>query len=120
MTAATGKALTKDPSLDTSVLLTALRAVQKGDFSVRLPLDWTGVAGKVADVFNDVIELNQRLAAELERISVVVGQSGRLNERARLGPVTGAWASSVSHMNALVASLGQPTSEAARVIGAVA
>jgi HAMP domain-containing protein/signal transduction histidine kinase/CheY-like chemotaxis protein len=112
--------VTKDSSVDASTLLTVLRAVQKGDFSVRLPVDWTGVAGKVADVFNDVVELNQRLAAELERISVVVGQSGRLNERAGLGPVTGAWAGSVSHVNALVASLGQPTSEAARVIGAVA
>src|SRR5215467_1800132 len=120
MAVATGNALSKDSSLDASVLLTALRAVQKGDFSVRLPLDWTGLAGKVADAFNEVIELNQRLAAELERVSVVVGQSGRLDERAWLGPVGGAWASSLSHVNALVANLGQPTSEAARVIGAVA
>src|SRR5215472_16998237 len=120
MAVVTGKAPSKDSSLDASILLTALRAVQKGDFSVRLPLDWTGLAGKVADAFNEVIELNQRLAGELERISVVVGQSGRLDERARLGPVTGAWAGSVSHVNALVTSLGQPTSEAARVIGAVA
>src|ERR1700757_5135941 len=107
-----GKHASKAPSsVDASALLTALHAVQKGDFSVRLPLDWTGIAGKVADVFNEVVELNQRLAGELERVSVVVGQSGRLNERARLGPVTGAWASSVSHVNALVTSLGQPTSE---------
>jgi hypothetical protein len=26
-----------------------------------------GVAGKVADAFNDVVELNRRMAAELER-----------------------------------------------------
>src|ERR1700757_3974164 len=91
-----------DASVDASALLTVLRAVQKGDFTVRLPIDWTGVPGKVADAFNEVVELNQRLAAELERLSTVVGQSGRLNERAALGPVTGAWASSVANVNALI------------------
>src|SRR5437667_302572 len=34
--------------IDTTALLTALTALKKGDFSVRLPLDWTGIAGKVA------------------------------------------------------------------------
>src|SRR6516164_1368877 len=97
------KGVPKDFSqIDATALLTALRGVQRGDFSVRLPLDWTGVPGKVADAFNEVVELNQRLAAELERVSVVVGQSGRLDERAWLGQVGGAWASSISHVNALV------------------
>ena len=44
-----------------------------------LPLDWTGVAGKVADTFNEVIELNERMAEELERISRVVGKEGKIN-----------------------------------------
>jgi HAMP domain-containing protein len=106
--------------LDISKLLTALRAVRKGDFSVRLPENWAGMAGKVADTLNEVIELNERFAAELGRLSAVVGQRGRIQERAALGPVTGAWAESISNVNSLVASLVQPTSEAARVIGAVA
>ena len=41
-------------------LLNALTAFRKGDFSVRLPIDWTGIDGKIADAFNEVIELNQR------------------------------------------------------------
>ena len=60
--------------MDMTTLLTALTALKKGDFTVRLPLDWTGVAGKVADTFNEVIELNERMANELERISRVVGK----------------------------------------------
>jgi HAMP domain-containing protein/signal transduction histidine kinase/DNA-binding response OmpR family regulator len=108
------------PELDVSKLLAVLRAVRKGDFSVRLPEEWTGTAGKVADTLNEVIELNERFAQELQRLSAAVGQRGRIQERAALGPVTGAWSESVSSVNALVASLGQPTSEAARVIGAVA
>src|SRR5262244_38736 len=107
-------------SVDPPVFLSALKAVRQGDFSVRLPDHWTGVAGKVADTFNEVVEMNQRLASELERLRLAVGQHGKITERASVGPVSGAWADSVANVNSLVASLVQPTSEAARVIGAVA
>src|SRR5262249_50437778 len=54
--------------IDTTALLTALTALKKGNYSVRLPVEWTGVAGKVADTFNEVVELNERMARELERL----------------------------------------------------
>src|ERR1700704_6439663 len=54
--------------LDGVQVLSALTALKKGDFSARLPLEWTGLAGKVADTFNEIVELNQRMATELERI----------------------------------------------------
>src|SRR5215470_17193596 len=43
-------------SVDLPSFLSALKAVRQGDFSVRLPDHWTGVAGKVADTFNEVVE----------------------------------------------------------------
>ena len=46
-------------------LLSALCALRDGDASVRLPAEWTGVPGKVADVFNEIAELNQRMTQEL-------------------------------------------------------
>jgi HAMP domain-containing protein/signal transduction histidine kinase/DNA-binding response OmpR family regulator len=107
-------------SVDLPRFLSALKAVRQGDFSVRLPDHWTGVAGKVADTFNEVVEMNQRLASELERLHLAIGRHGKITERASVGPVSGAWADSVANVNSLVASLVQPTSEAARVIGAVA
>src|SRR6266498_108377 len=107
-------------SLDTRLLLTALTALKKGDFSVRLPLDWTGTAGKIADAFNDVIERNEKMAAELERLSRVVGKEGRISQRASIGAVSGAWADSITSVNTLISDLVHPTSETARVIGAVA
>src|SRR5437867_12299689 len=107
-------------TVDLPRFLSALKAVRQGDFSVRLPDHWTGVAGKVADTFNEVVEMNQRLASELERLRLGIGQHGKITERASVGPVSGAWADSVANVNSLVASLVQPTSEAARVIGAVA
>ncbi len=105
---------------DTKVLLNALTALKYGDFSVRLPLDWVGISGKTADTFNEVVTLNQRMARELVRLRQSVGREGRINQRASLGEVEGTWAESVELINDLIADLVQPTSEMARVIGAVA
>ena len=106
--------------LDTTQLFEALTALKKGDFSVRLPLAWTGIAGKLADTFNEVIELNERMANELARLGREVGREGRIHRRASLGEVSGAWAESVNAVNMLVSDLVHPISETARVIGAVA
>ncbi|MEO5916272.1 MAG: HAMP domain-containing protein [Luteolibacter sp.] len=105
---------------DLKVLLAALTSFKRGDFSARLPEDWTGVSGKVADTFNEVISLNQEMAKELARIGEVVGVEGRIGQRASLGEVQGAWRAAIGSVNNLVANLVQPTSEMARVIGAVA
>jgi signal transduction histidine kinase/CheY-like chemotaxis protein/HAMP domain-containing protein len=106
--------------LDARMLLVALTALKKGDFSVRLPIEWEGVHGKIADTFNEVIEQNDKLARELDRLSRVVGKEGRITERASIGPVSGAWADTVDSVNELIRDLVHPTSETARVIGAVA
>jgi HAMP domain-containing protein/signal transduction histidine kinase/DNA-binding response OmpR family regulator len=106
--------------LDARQLLAALNSFKKGDFSVRLPEEWTGLAGKVADAFNETVEINERLAAELDRLSRAVGKEGKVNQRASLGGVRGSWAASVQCVNALVTDLVHPTTETARVIGAVA
>src|SRR5207245_6251770 len=94
--------------IDTTALLMALTALKKGDFTARLPLDWTGVAGKVADTFNDVIELNERMANELERISRVVGTEGKINQRASLGAVSGSWEEALASVNMLIGDLVHP------------
>jgi HAMP domain-containing protein len=101
-------------------LLNALTAFKRGNFSVRLPEDWTGLAGKVADTFNDVIAINERMSRELERITRVVGKEGRISQRASLGAVSEGWADSIGCINVLIGDLVHPTSEMARVIGAVA
>ncbi len=105
---------------DTRQLLAALMAFKRGDFSARLPEDWTGVPGKIADTFNTVIETNERMTRELERIGRVVGKEGRITQRALIGEVTNSWADAIGSINNLIGDLVQPTSEMARVIGAVA
>jgi HAMP domain-containing protein/signal transduction histidine kinase/ActR/RegA family two-component response regulator len=105
---------------DTAQLLVALMAFKRGDFSVRLPEDWTGVPGKIADTFNAVIETNERMTLELERIVHAVGKEGRITERAWLNNVSESWAEAIRCINVLIEDLLRPTSEMARVIGAVA
>src|SRR5438093_2375766 len=102
---------TQIQTLDPGQLLTVLLAVKKGDFSVRMPLDQTGIAGKIADTLNDVIEMNEKLANELVRVSTVVGKQGKTSQRASLGGAGGTWTSCVGSVNDLIVDLMQPTSE---------
>src|SRR5437899_3019576 len=106
--------------LNSAALLSALQTFKRGDFSVRLPVNWIGMAGKIADTFNDVVEMNQWMAAELARLSRVVGKQGKINQRTGAAGVTGAWAESMTSVNSLIDDLVYPTRETARVIGAVA
>ena len=106
--------------LDETVLLNVLTDVNHGDFSVRLPVEWTGVAGKIADRLNDVLAANEILATELARVSRAVGKEGRLSQRLeRRGPDR-VWNESIDSVNSLIDDLVRPTSEMQRVIGAVA
>src|SRR4028119_1249606 len=92
--------LNNTDELDAKQLLRTLTAVKKGDFSARMPVEQTGMAGKIADTLNDIIERNERLAAELERISTVVGKEGKITERATLGNAGGsgcAWGGAGNH-----------------------
>src|SRR5438045_1078403 len=96
--------------VDSRQLLTALVAFKRGDFSARLPDDWTGVAGKIADTFNDVIRINQRMTQELARIGRVVGKEGRITQRAALRDVSESWGDAIGCINVLREALLRPTS----------
>jgi HAMP domain-containing protein len=105
---------------DVKVLLDTLKALKKGDFSARMPSDWTGIAGKIADTLNDIIETNEQMAEGITTVSHVVGREGCLGQRASVPNVHGGWADMVKSVNALIDDLVRPTTEMARVIGAVA
>jgi signal transduction histidine kinase/CheY-like chemotaxis protein len=108
-----------EAGLDRRSILAALRAYRKGDFSTRLPLDMVGVDGEIAQAFNDVIEMSAMCAAEVARLREEVGGQGRLAQRAGVPAATGAWASALEALNALVDDSGRPLAEIARVVEAV-
>src|SRR5579872_6061303 len=106
--------------LDANQVLATLIAFKKGDFSARLPVNQVGLAGKIADALNDIFELNENMAKELARVSTAVGKEGRISQRASLVAGSGDWACCVQSVNSLISDLVQPSTEIARVIGAVA
>ncbi len=106
--------------LDVKLLLATLMALKKGDFSVRMPSDWTGVSGKIADTLNDIIETKQKMVETVTEVSRVVGREGHLTQRADVPGVVGGWGTIFSSVNTLIDDLVRPTTEMARVIGAVA
>jgi HAMP domain-containing protein/CheY-like chemotaxis protein/signal transduction histidine kinase len=111
---------TSDDAIDLRRLLRALQSVRDGDFSVRLPSDKTGVAGKLADAFNDIVVQNQRLARELERAGQAVGKDGRTRHRMTIERRVGAWGEMEVSVNTLIDDLLWPTSEVTRTVAAVA
>ncbi|MEC5160561.1 HAMP domain-containing protein [Janthinobacterium sp. CG_S6] len=107
-------------ALDVKLLLATLMALKKGDFGARMPSDWTGMAGKVADTLNEIIETQENMVRTITEVSRVVGREGRLTQRASVPQVAGGWTTIISAVNTLIDDLVRPTTEMARVIGAVA
>ena len=105
---------------DLSVILAGLQTMRDGDFSVRLPGAWTGLAGKIADTFNEIVAANQQMAQELKRVGQVVGKEGRTRERTKFHESRGAWGEMEVSVNTLVEDLLRPTTEVTRAIAGVA
>jgi HAMP domain-containing protein/signal transduction histidine kinase/DNA-binding response OmpR family regulator len=108
------------PEINTKEILNVLLAVQKGDFSVRMAPDQVGLGGKIADTINSIIESNEYITREFQKMSRVVGKEGKTTQRAQVRHLQGDWATCIESVNSMVGDLVQPTNEMARVIGAVA
>src|SRR6266576_334762 len=100
--------------------LRALQAMRVGDFSVRMAGDQVGLAGKIADTFNEIVAANQRMAQQLERVGQVVGKEGKTRQRVNFGLPSGAWSEMEGSVNSLIDDLLWPTTEVTRAIAAVA
>jgi HAMP domain-containing protein/CheY-like chemotaxis protein len=109
-----------DGSFDQPALLHALQAMRLGDFSVRLPGDQTGLSGKIADTFNEIVAANERMAQQLEYVGNVVGREGKTRQRVRFGLPDGAWGEMEASVNTLIDDLLWPTTAVTHAIAAVA
>jgi HAMP domain-containing protein/CheY-like chemotaxis protein/signal transduction histidine kinase len=103
-----------------TTILQSLKTMREGDFSVRLPVSWTGLPGKIADNFNEIVIANEQMAFELKRIGQAVGKEGKTRERIRVEHRRGAWDDMEVSVNTLVEDLLRPTTEVTRAIAAVA
>src|SRR5262245_60181096 len=92
-------------------LLNVLEALDEGDFSARLPSDWAGLDGKVAESLNRISARMERFNTNLVRLRRQVGEEGKISERMSFGDAVGSWAERVEAINSLVDELSQPTVE---------
>src|SRR5437764_783327 len=76
-------------------------------------MEWTGVQGKVADTFNEVIEMLDRMVRE-------VGTEGKLGGQADVKGVAGTWKDLTDSVNSMAGNLTDQVRNIAEVTVAVA
>jgi len=101
-------------------LLAALHSLRDGDFSVRLPSEWIGVQGKLADAFNDIASPTIAWRGEWSVSAASSARKEKFRQRARFSNAAGAWRTMEESINNLLNDLVWPTTEVTRTIGAVA
>jgi HAMP domain-containing protein len=102
------------------MLLNALDAYDRGDFSKRMPNHWTGIAGKIADTFNSIVDSTNEIVEEYERVGKAVRIEGLVTERIRVSRTEGGWNRLLSTSNAMINDLSAPMEELTRVVSLVA
>jgi len=110
---------------DAELILTVLRELRRGNFSVRMPLTTNGAIGKIAAELNGIIELNERNARNLSGVARVIGAvaEGDLFQTMELEldgrPLEGQFLRTARTVNAMVQQLRSFTSEVTRVASEV-
>jgi len=110
-----------DPDMvDNRYLLQILTEVKNGNFEVRMPIDQTGLSGKICDTLNDIIALNEQMMLAFTRAGNTIGKQGKLTQRIEVPGLKGAWNTGVDSLNNLISDLVHPTIQIAHVISSVA
>src|ERR1700760_4076306 len=94
---------THDDSLDLKELLRVLSLVKNGKLNVRMPVTQAGINGRICEVLNDIIEMNERLVAEISSAEKIIGKKGDLSKRIEMPDAKGEWANGVASLNNLIA-----------------
>src|SRR4030095_10907441 len=106
--------------LNDEELLRVLTEVKNGNFTVRMPINQVGINGKICDILNDIISLNEKMMQEFTRAGNTIGKQGKLTQRIEVPVAKGSWSTGVESLNALISDLVHPTIEIAHVISSVA
>ncbi|MBI1767571.1 MAG: HAMP domain-containing protein [Bacteroidetes bacterium] len=106
--------------LPVNELLEKLREVKNGNFAVRLPSNEAGMKGKIFDMLNDIIAMNEKMMKEFTRARNTIGKEGKLTQRITVPSTKGSWNQGVNSLNELISDLVYPTIQIANVISSVA
>ncbi|NUO51383.1 MAG: HAMP domain-containing protein, partial [Polyangiaceae bacterium] len=98
----------------------ALRAASLGNLAVRLPADEaSGTWGEVLLAFNALMDQNESLVREIDRVAGAVASEGRSAERAAPGNALGGFLTAGSAVNKLLEIVAWQAVETTRVLSAV-
>ncbi len=78
-----------------SELFSTLLNVRNGNFKVRFPADQIGIKGKICDTLNEIVEMNEKMVYEFEKVGSSIGKQGKLNQRVEIEGARGSWGSCV-------------------------
>src|ERR1700733_9588978 len=109
-----------EDSLDLKELLRILSLDKNDKLDVRMPVTQAGINGRICEVLNDIIDMNERLVAEISSAEKIIGKKGNLSKRIELLDARGDWAGGVTSLNNLISDLTSPTLEIAGMINSVA
>jgi HAMP domain-containing protein/signal transduction histidine kinase/CheY-like chemotaxis protein len=101
-------------------LLRVLVEVKNGNFNIRMPIDQTGINGKICDTLNEIISQNEKLMIEFTKAGNAIGKQGKLTQRIDIANAKGSWGTGIDALNGLISDLVHPTIEIAHVISSVA
>ncbi len=107
-------------SLDLKELLKVLSLVKNGKLDVRMPVTQAGINGRICEVLNEIIDMNERFVAGISSAEKTIGKKGNLSKRITLTDAKGDWANGVTSLNNLIEDLTSPTLEIAGMINSVA
>lgn len=107
-------------SIDLKELLNVLSQVKNGKLHVRMPVTQGGLSGRICEVLNDIIDMNERVVSEISSAEKIIGKAGDLSKRIDLPDAKGEWATGIKSLNNLITDLTHPTLEIAGMINSVA
>ncbi|WP_026729693.1 HAMP domain-containing protein [Flavobacterium denitrificans] len=116
----TKKTNTEESILSDAEFLKILLKVKNGNFSQRFPTNQDGTKRAICDTLNEIIDLNERMVFEFQKVGKSIGKQGKLTNRVALDGARGSWSSCVDSVNTLISDLVHPTIEIAHVITSVA
>ena len=114
------KSKSDSETLSQREILSALRALKRGEFNVRMRDDLAGLDGQICEVFNQIAQHAGSLERELTELHQAVGCEGRTKRRLKRSGAPGGWGQYVAATNDLLDDLTSHTDEIARVVTGVA
>jgi CheY-like chemotaxis protein/HAMP domain-containing protein len=96
-----------------------LRALRRGDFSVRLPERYSGIEAQIAGTLNEILQGAEELERDAKNVFAAVGNEGRTKVRLKRSTLAGGWRRYSDDANAALDRLASHMRNTAAVVNAV-